>query len=192
MTSFPKVVLASASPRRQELLKAAGFRFEVFPANVVEYEESSCDPCLLVKHNARLKAEDVAKKRPADLVLAADTTVAFENTVLNKPKDRDEAVHMLRMLSGKEHRVLTGVCLISLERKICKEWVSESSVRLLPLSDSQIKHYHEKVFPLDKAGAYAIQEYPEMIIESFKGLRSNVMGLPIEELLQVLSKPLME
>ncbi|MCD8482852.1 MAG: Maf family protein [Verrucomicrobia bacterium] len=177
-----KLILASASPRRRELLASLGVDFIVETADVVEWEAESADPAQLVQHNARIKAEAVARKFPDYWVLGADTTVALEHLVLNKPVNHEDAVRMLSSLSGREHRVLTAVCLHHYRLDKSLEWVDVSHVRFRSLDRTAIEHYMGLVHVFDKAGAYAFQEHGALIIESFSGSRSNIIGLPVESL----------
>lgn len=175
-----KLILASASPRRRELLAKAGFQFEARTANVVEDENPDGDPRAAVAHNARIKAEAVAAENPDALVLGADTTVALNGRVFNKPENLDEAFSMLRTLGGNTHTVYTGVCLIGRSAGICEEKVFACNVRFKPLDDATIELYFKIVNPLDKAGAYGIQEGRELIVESYEEPLSNIIGLPVE------------
>lgn len=175
-----KFILASASPRRRELLAKAGFQFEVQTADVVENEDPDGDPRKAVVHNAYIKAAAVAEKNPDALVLGADTTVAFGGKVFNKPANLDEARSMLRTLGGNTHTVYTGVCLIHLNSGICERSIYACNVTFKPLDDATIDLYFKIVNPLDKAGAYGIQEGRELIIEAYDEPLSNIMGLPAE------------
>lgn len=174
------LILASASPRRRELLETAGYRIEVAPARVEEWEDAAADPAELVMHNARLKAAAVSRERPAWPVMAADTTVALGRTVLNKPADWEEARQMLRTLSGQTHVVHTAVVLLWADKEIVKEACVTSRVTFKKLTDYIISEYFALVNPLDKAGAYGIQEGSERIIARYEGSYSNIMGLPME------------
>ncbi len=182
-----KLVLASASPRRRELLDRVGLAHTVAPADVTEHEDPDSCPRHMVSHNALLKARAVAKDFPNDLVLAADTTVALEEIVLNKPADLDEARAMLKRLSGRTHTVYTGVCL-----KIAAEGFEEThvvtcGVTFRTLDDATISRYFGIVNPLDKAGAYGIQAGKDLIIASHDEPLSNIMGLPVEFLKERLA-----
>lgn len=158
-----------------------GVRFEVFPAHVDEWEAADADPQALVLHNAELKAETIAARHRGRWVLAADTTVALDGEVLNKPADMAEARAMLKRLAGRTHRVFTGMALRQhgAEGKL---GAITSDVTFQPLDDARIDAYFAIVNPLDKAGAYGIQEGREFIIDRYEGSLSNIMGLPTEEL----------
>lgn len=175
-----ELILASASPRRTELLAAAGIPHRVVVAAVTEHEDPATDPRAMVLHNAHLKAAAVAERHPDALVLGADTTVALGNEALNKPANLDEARAMLRRLSGREHTVHTGVCLIFRKEGLDESHCVTAKVRFRQLTDDAIETYVKKVNTLDKAGAYGIQEGREIIIESFDPPVSTIMGLPVE------------
>lgn len=176
----PVLILASASPRRRLLLGEMGVPFRVEPADVAEWEESAADPEALVRHNAELKAGEVARRFPRDPVLAADTTVALDGHVLNKPADLAEARTMLRRLSGRTHTVFTGLCLRWVARDHTDLRCVTSRVSFRELGEADIDRYFTLVNPLDKAGAYGIQEGRELIIAGWEGSLSNIMGLPVE------------
>lgn len=179
MKSF---ILASASPRRRELLAKAGFAFETRVANVVEDEDPDGDPRAAVAHNARIKALAVARENPDALVLGADTTVAFGGKVFNKPANFDEARTMLKTLGGNTHTVYTGVCLARERDGLLEESVHACRVTFKPIDDALAELYFKIVNPLDKAGAYGIQEGRELIIASYDEPLSNIMGLPVENI----------
>jgi septum formation protein len=183
----PRLILASASPRRRELLASLGLQFEVMIAEVVEHEAPDCEPREMVRHNAALKAEWVAARRPEALVLGADTTVFIDGQVLNKPHDLSEARAMLCRLSGRTHTVFTGLAV----RRACDRLAADtgvaSEVTFKVISHNVIDQYLSIINPLDKAGAYAIQEGTDLIIEGWKGSYSNVVGLPVEETKQILT-----
>jgi len=149
-------------------------------APVVEHEEATAEPRAMVLHNAALKAAWVCARRPGALVLAADTTVALDGEVLNKPRDLAEARAMLRKLSGRTHTVYTGVCLWRRPGGPEISHCETSAVTFRALNDATITRYFALVNPLDKAGAYGIQEGRELILENYTGSLSNIMGLPVE------------
>ncbi|MBI3264333.1 MAG: septum formation inhibitor Maf [Acidobacteria bacterium] len=180
-----RLVLASASPRRAELLSAAGFVFDVVPAAIDETlraGESAAD------HVTRLAAEkartvDSADSRP---VLGADTEVVIDGRELGKPRDREDAARMLRLLSGRTHQVLTGVAICLGERLVTECVIS--TVTVAPLSASEIEWYVATGEPLDKAGAYAVQGRASRFIARIEGSYSNVVGLPIETVYRLLKR----
>ena len=189
MTNPPPVlILASASPRRRELLAGLGLKFEVMIAEVAEHEAPDSDPREMVRHNAALKAEWVAARRPEALVLGADTTVFIDRTVLNKPRDLAEAKTMLRRLSGRTHSVCTGLAVRRRRDRLALEAGVTSEVIFKPVDDATIDRYFSLVNPLDKAGAYAIQEGADLIIAGWRGSYTNIVGLPIEETKQILTR----
>lgn len=175
-----RFLLASASPRRTELLRAAGVPHTVMVAAVTEHEDPRTDPREMVLHNARLKAAAVARSHPDALVLGADTTVALGDRALNKPADLAESRAMLRSLSGREHTVHTGVCLLGPALGIDEVHDVTAWVRFRSLSEGDITRYQALVNTLDKAGAYGIQEGREIIIADYQAPLSTIMGLPVE------------
>ena len=182
------LILASASPRRRELLSRLGVPFEVVTAEVTEFEEPTADPHRMVMHNAALKASWVAARRPGVLVLGADTTVFVDGIVLNKPRDHDEARRMLKQLSGRTHTVFTGVAVRRAADGFERETSATSEVTFKTLSKDQIELYISKVETLDKAGAYSVQDHTDLIIAGYKGSFTNIMGLPLEETKQILTQ----
>ena len=181
-------ILGSGSPRRRELLKEIMDDFMVVVSDAVEIKFHPDGPLSLVQENARLKAEAVAQLHPRSWVLGADTLVALGEKVLGKPKDLAEARSMLELLSGQTHEVSTGLCLINLASSFNQTRVETSRVTFKNFDDRVINKYFEVVDPLDKAGGYAIQTNPELIVENFEGSHSNVIGLPVEMLDQWLSE----
>jgi septum formation protein len=183
MATHPKkLVLASASPRRSELLQRMGLYFEICPADVDEDDSGSAGPEMMVLKNAELKADALAGGRADALVLGSDTTVAIDGSVLSKPADLIEAKSMLRRLSGRTHLVYTAVALRWVDGGFSEAFVERSEVRFNVLTDEKIDAYFQMVNPLDKAGSYGIQEGRELIIDSVRGSVENVMGLPIQAL----------
>ncbi len=179
------LVLASASPRRRELLTQVGYRFEVHPAHIPEDPLPGEDPIVYVTRLAREKAEAVylelttASPRPEKnlAVLGADTTVTLDSTILGKPEDAGDAARFLRLLSGRTHRVITGVALVTAKRTEVAAEVT--AVRFLTLSDEDIAEYIASGEPMDKAGAYAIQGRAARWIPRIEGCYFNVVGLPL-------------
>ena len=175
-------ILASASPRRAELLRQIGLEFEVAPGQTPEVHDEQLTAWEMAQINAYRKARFVAKRFPDALVLGADTLVYLdrETKLFGKPANREDAFRMLSELQGRTHAVITGVCLLHLRehrQSVFAEW---TDVTFLPLSGEQINNYLALVDPLDKAGAYAIQEHGEKIISEISGSYSNVVGLPLE------------
>lgn len=183
---FSLVVLASTSPRRAELLHAAGISFRVQAADVRELESHALPPRDLCLANADLKAQAVATRHPTAVVIGADTVVALPEETLGKPSDRSEARTMLEKLAGRTHEVLTGVCILHQELGKACRFVEVTRVTFRPASEIDFDAYLDRVDPLDKAGAYAAQEDHDALIESMDGSLSNVIGLPVERLREVL------
>jgi septum formation protein len=173
------LVLASASPRRQELLGSAGISFAVQPADVDETPLAGESPRDCAERLAREKALAVWRVRSLDIVLGADTIVVVDESILGKPRDADDAARMLRMLSGRPHCVITGVCLVG-PGPVEARTASESTlVTMSELSDDEIRAYVATGEPMDKAGAYAIQGMASRWIPRIEGDYSNVVGLPV-------------
>jgi septum formation protein len=170
------IVLASASPRRQEILAAAGIPFCVRISGVEERREPGEKPADYAMRLAQHKAEAVPAE-PGEIVLGADTVVVVDDEVLEKPGDSQDAARMLRLLSSREHEVITGVCLRSTSRTVVDSEVTR--VFFTPLSESDIAEYVATTEPLDKAGAYAIQGRASKFIYRVEGCYFNVVGLPI-------------
>jgi septum formation protein len=184
----PSLILASASPRRKQLLAELGLTFDVVVADVTEHEDPSTDPRVMVTHNAALKADWVAARHPDSYVLGADTTVFIDQRVLNKPADLTEARAMLKKLSGRVHTVFTGVALRRVADGLRIDEGVTSEVTFKAFDDAVIDAYFKLVNPLDKAGAYGIQDGRDLIVAGWKGSFSNIMGLPIEATKQILSR----
>lgn len=179
------VVLASSSPRRRELLEQAGVVFEVVVSPAEEIHDADLKPEVLCEHNAALKAEAVAAVRPDATVIGSDTLVFIDGEPLGKPADLAAARGMLRKLSGRVHRVCTGVCVI-FPGGAKKLFHGTTEVTFRQLADAEIDAYFALVNPLDKAGGYGIQEHGERIVEGIKGSFDNVMGLPVDLVLEAL------
>lgn len=181
------IILASQSPRRQQLLTQAGITFQVVVSDVDEEQLPLLDVEKIPEYLAQLKAKTVAQKYPDALLIAADTLVILENEILSKPKSLIEAKTMLQKLSGKMHKVISGVCIGNDQK-----WITFSActeVYFKALNIAQIEHYVQHYQPLDKAGAYAIQEWIGLIgIEKIVGDYYNVMGLPINLVIETLMK----
>ena len=191
MASSPPapVVLASASPRRRELLSRAGVRFEVRPAHIPEERGPGEQPASFARRLARDKALAVARELPADasrLVLGADTIVVTDSQVLGKPRDPDHAVELLRQLVGRDHRVITAVAVVAPGGGPVQDAVVESTVRMRDATVDELRAYVATGESLDKAGAYALQGEGRRFVERVTGSETNVIGLPVEETLGLL------
>ena len=182
------MILASASPRRRELLGQLGVPFDVVVADITEHEESSTDPRVMVAHNAALKADWVAERHPEAVVLGADTTVFIDNHALNKPRDLAEARTMLRRLSGRTHTVFTGLAVRRTRDGLRIDEGVASDVTFKPLDEATIDAYLARVHTLDKAGGYAIHEHGDLIVAGYRGSFSNIVGLPLETTKHILTR----
>jgi septum formation protein len=182
----PPLVLASASPRRRYLLQEAGIELVVDAAGVDETALPGEAPAAHVQRLALAKADGVTARHPGQIVLGADTVVVLAGVIFGKPAGLQDAARMLGELSGRWHEVLTGVALVRREPACRQAWVSRTRVRFKPLSAATIQEYCARANPLDKAGAYGIQEHGEMLVAEIDGRRSNVVGLPVEEVLAAL------
>ena len=182
------LILASASPRRQELLRLAGISVEVIPSHADERFRSGEKPERHVIRLAREKAHEVAGRNPNRCVLGADTVVVVDGKVLGKPEDPKEAEEMLRFLSDREHRVITGYCLLNSTLENRKEGFVTTRVRFKPLSSEEIRWYIATEEPFDKAGAYAIQGRGAFMIREIFGSYTNVVGLPLCEVIEALKE----
>lgn len=184
-----EIVLASASPRRRELLSLAGVPHRVLPGQVEERQASGEPPAGFAERAALEKARAVAAGCPAGTwVLGADTVVAIDALALGKPRDRDDGRRMLRLLSGRTHTVITGVALVQAGFEGCERLRAETEVTFRPLPEAWIEGYLDSDEPMDKAGAYGIQGLGGLLVESIRGSYSNVVGLPIGETVLLLER----
>jgi septum formation protein len=183
---MPPLILASTSPRRAELLGQLKLEFKIVASDATEIFDDQLSPLELCQLNAHRKARAVAKKIPDALVLGADTLVFLGREIFGKPGDLNEAKQMLAKLQGRTHQVVTGVSLIHLRAHRERLFAVSTDVKFLPLTTEQISDYLAKINPLDKAGAYAIQEHGDKIVAEISGSYSNVVGLPLERLQEEL------
>lgn len=181
----PRLILASASPRRSELLRRAGLSFEVLAADVDESPVAAETPDDYVARVAQAKADAIANAHPDALVLAADTTVVLDGRILGKPTSVDDAVDTLRSLAGRTHRVLTAVALAGTGRAL---HVESTSVTMREASSAELAWYVSTGEPMDKAGSYAIQGIGAQLVARIEGSHSNVIGLPLAETLALLAR----
>ncbi|OQY12656.1 MAG: septum formation inhibitor Maf [Desulfobacteraceae bacterium 4572_187] len=182
----PGLILASKSPRRSYLLDQAGLTFTVIPSSFDENSVSLSTPEAYVKTLAEAKATDVSKAYPESWVIGADTIVVINGTMLGKPDSKEQARAMLKRLSGKTHQVYTGYCICCLDRKRVFLNCVKTDVLFKNLSDNEIEWYINTSEPFDKAGAYAIQGLGTFIVKSIKGSYTNVVGLPVCEVIEFL------
>lgn len=178
-----KIVLASGSPRRRELLTQIGVRFEVIKAEGEEHI-TAADPEEAVKELSMQKAMEVAGKCRGAVVIGADTVVAAEGKILGKPKDREDALRMLKMLQGKSHQVLTGVTVFLGEPGRTVQFAETTKVHVFPMTKEQMEAYADSGEPMDKAGAYGIQGRFAAFVSGIEGDYNNVVGLPVGRLYQ--------
>ncbi len=181
-----KFILASASPRRKELLSKAGFEYEVCPADIDETLPDGINAEEAVRILAEKKAAYVLEKNPGAVVLGADTVVVLDGKILGKPKDAEDAKIMLMSLSGREHKVCTGICVCSAEKKISK--TESAKVYFYPFGEKTAERYVESGEPMDKAGAYGIQGIGSVLVRKIDGDFFTIMGLPIAEAVRMLSE----
>lgn len=177
-----RLVLASVSPRREELMREAGYEFEMVAPQVEEAHDAGMSCEALTLENARRKARAVAALRPEAIVIGADTLVYLDGEPITKPRDLEEAAAMLRRLGGRTHEVCTGVALVGRGGREERTFHVISRVTFKDLGEDVIRDYHSRIQPLDKAGAYAVQDESAMIIRRVEGSWSNVKGLPMERL----------
>ena len=181
-----RFIVASASPRRRELLENIGFRFEIIPSDADESCEEKLSPEELVKELAKRKAESVFRKNTDSVVLGCDTVVEYGGTVLGKPSDRKEAAKMLRLLSGKVHNVHTGVYIVDKEKTV--SFINTVRVEFYELSDELIESYVSTGESDDKAGAYGIQGLGSVLVKRISGDYFSVVGLPLSQTARALTE----
>lgn len=184
-----RIILASASPRRKDLMKQAGFNFDVCVSTKKE-ERGPWSPEETVKRLSEQKALDVAEQYEEDcIVIGADTVVSCESEILGKPVDEDDAFRMLRMLQGRTHQVYTGVTIVEgpKESRTVTVFAEKTDVNMYPLSDEMIREYIQTGEPMDKAGAYGIQGRAAVFVKSIHGDYNNVVGLPVAAIWQYLN-----
>ena len=184
--SVHDIILASKSPRRKSLLEQAGLRFSVVPGNFDEGEVAFSDPETYVKTLAEAKAGNISKKYPESWIIGADTIVFIDGKALQKPESKDRAREMLISLSGKWHQVFTGFCVRSFLKNFFFSETVVTGVKFKELSDDQIEWYINTSEPFDKAGGYAIQGLGTILVESVNGSYTNVVGLPVCEVMGCL------
>jgi septum formation protein len=180
------IILASSSPRRSKLLKDAGLTFKIVASDVEEHYDEKLEPNEIAMYLAELKAKHVAKSYTDDIVIGADTIVVFNQEILGKPKDENDAMNMLSKLSNQCHDVFTGVSLIKNDQ--VETFVSQTKVCMKPLSKLEIEAYIKTGEPMDKAGAYGIQGEGGSLVDRYEGDFFTIMGLPLKEVMNKLKK----
>jgi septum formation protein len=183
-----QIILASASPRREHLLREMGLRFTVVRPADVEELVSGAAPDVVAMRNAQRKARAVARRHPDSVVIGADTIVVLNGGFFGKPRDLENAKEILGQLAGQRHEVISGVCLLHRALDMELTFAETTRVWMRALTHRQIAEYLGKINPLDKAGAYAIQEHGAGIVERIEGSYHNVMGLPTERLAATLER----
>jgi len=184
----PRLILASKSPRRRYLLQQAGLEFSVVPSEFDESSVTLSSPEIHVKSLAEFKAQDISQKYPDSWIIGADTIVLSNNTILGKPSSGDEARMMLRSLSDKTHQVLTGYCICHKNNAYFFSETVATDVHFKKLTQEEIDWYIKSGEPFDKAGAYAIQGLGMFLVKRINGSYTNVVGLPVCEVLEFLIK----
>ena len=175
------VILASKSPRRENILKQVGIDFEIIPSNICENNNFNLGPRKFVQYWSKKKAKVIAKRNKDKIIIGADTIVYFNGKIIGKPKDKEESYKMLNNLSGKTHKVFTGVSIVYEEKNILRTFsqMTKVSVREIPKND--ILYYIDNYYTLDKAGSYGIQDWFSIWIKKIDGCYYNVMGLPLSK-----------
>ena len=173
------IILASSSPRRQELLTMAGIDYTCIPSDAAEIVPDDIPAASVPEYLAVLKAEAVFQNHPEDIVIGSDTIVVIDDTILGKPKNKEDAFSMLRMLSGRTHTVYTGVAILSPKGR--DSFTSSTEVTFYDLTDTEIREYIETGEPMDKAGSYGIQGFGSVLVKEIHGDYFTVMGLPVAE-----------
>ena len=185
----PKIILASSSPRRKELLEKLGLRFEVIPSLIDEILHRNESPEDFALRTSTEKALSVSRNLVGDsVVIGADTIVVKDGEILGKPKDEQEAITMLRKIAGKEHRVITGFSIVKPKAEILYRKFVESRVRIKTLAPWEIEGYIKTGEPMDKAGAYGAQGIGAFMIEEVRGSYTNVVGLPLTQVIDALTR----
>ncbi len=188
MTPTSPLILASASPRRKELLTITGINFETQPSQVDETILPGESASSYVVRLARAKADWLAKRNPGSWILAADTIVVLGERIMGKPMNRSQAREMLENLSGRRHEVLTGYCLLNRKRQQCAYDYARTEVEFRKLTPADIETYLDSNEPIDKAGAYAIQGRGAAFVSKINGSYTNVVGLPLVEVIELLKR----
>src|SRR3989339_2257289 len=184
--NLEKLLLASQSPRRRELLEQTGIELQIVPSDIDEENISIKNPVEYVEALSFMKAEKISRAYPDSWILGADTIVVLQNQILGKPESDHHAIEMLRLLSNREHTVFTGFCIMNKHKRTVIKTAVETRVWFKPLSDQEIKWYISTKEPFDKAGAYGIQGQGAFLVRKIFGSYSNVVGLPVCEVIEAL------
>ncbi|KNF09463.1 Maf-like protein [Gottschalkia purinilytica] len=182
------IVLASGSPRRKELLRKFNLEFNIIPSDIKEYINDDEGPIETAMSLALQKVLDVSNKQDENKIILALDTIVYKDSILGKPKDRDDAFNMLNSLNGKEHYVITGIAIVNKTNNVKLVDYESTKVKFRELSTDKIERYLDTEEYKDKAGAYGIQGYGEILVEWIKGSYSNVVGLPISKIDNILEK----
>lgn len=182
------IILASSSPRRRELLEKFKLKHTVMESKIIEKSNPQDGPYEMAMSLAFEKAYNIGKNHEENIVIGADTIVFFQNQILGKPQDEKDARRILELLSGNEHKVITGIALINLNKRVKVVDFEETSVRFRKLDKKLIDRYIATKEPFDKAGAYGIQGYGGLLVEKINGCYNNVIGLPVGKLDKLLNK----
>ena len=175
------VILASRSPRRESILKQIGIDFEIIPSNICEDAELNLGPRKFVQYWSEKKAKVISKKNKDKIVIGADTIVYFKGKIIGKPKDKEESYKMLNNLSGKTHKVFTGVSIVNEDKNILRTFSQMTKVTVRDIPKNDILYYIDNYYTLDKAGSYGIQDWFSIWIKKIDGCYYNVMGLPLSK-----------
>ena len=179
--SSSSVILASKSPRRENILKQIGIDFKIIPSNICENAELNLSPRKFVQYWSGKKAKVISKKNKDKIVIGADTIVYFKGKIIGKPKDKEESYKMLNNLSGKTHKVFTGVSIVYEEKNILRTFCQMTKVSVRDIPKNDILYYIDNYYTLDKAGSYGIQDWFSIWIKKIDGCYYNVMGLPLSK-----------
>jgi len=179
--SSSSVILASKSPRRENILKQIGIDFKIIPSNICENAELNLSPRKFVQYWSGKKAKVISKKNKDKIVIGADTIVYFKGKIIGKPKDKEESYKMLNNLSGKTHKVFTGVSIVYEEKNILRTFCQMTKVTVRDIPKNDILYYIDNYYTLDKAGSYGIQDWFSIWIKKIDGCYYNVMGLPLSK-----------
>ncbi len=185
-----KFILASQSPRRREILEMIGLKFQIHKSDYQENDIPNISPTILVKTHAIEKALDIAKHYSQEIIIGADTIVVIDNEILEKPKDINDARQMLKKLSGKTHKVMTGFAIINSKNQKYLYSVNTTEVTFNFLKEEIIDHYLQNYQYADKAGSYAIQDYSSIFVKKINGCFYNVVGFPIAEFYKIMEEDL--